>query len=105
MDDPSPDVPIASGAYEFRHGFAEHPSISSIALTVEIDGSRVLVTNNDNDEVFPLGLIVDGALLWHRATEQWIIGNDSEDAFATEVGGCSDGPLVIDLEAREFWTC
>ena len=27
------------------------------------------------------------------------------DAGADEVGGCSDGPTVIDLVARIYWTC
>ena len=43
--------------------------------------------------------------MWHSASGQWIIGQSPADKAAAEVGGCSDGPPVIDLTARIFWTC
>lgn len=43
--------------------------------------------------------------MWHAASGQWIVGYEPGDAAAPCLGGCSDGPAVIDLEKRIYWTC
>jgi hypothetical protein len=100
-----PAVPIASGHYVFEHRFAEHPDMRSIPLEAMIDGDRIVLTNEIDSVVFPRGVVVEGRLAWHAATQQWIIAQESADANAADVGGCSDGPEVIDLEKRIYWTC
>ena len=97
--------PLPSGDYVFTHKFAEHPSIPSIKLDVQIRGPHIVLTNNDRTDVFPAGIINEGTLMWHAASGQWIIGTEPAAAKATEVGGCSDGPEVVDLERRIYWTC
>lgn len=54
---------------------------------------------------FPKGTIAEGTLMWHPKTKEWIIGLEAGDRDAVEVGGCSDGPEVVDLKKRIFWTC
>ena len=54
---------------------------------------------------FSRGVIAEGELTWHARSRQWIIGVESADKDADEVGGCSDGPEVVDLVARVYWTC
>jgi len=101
----APKLPIQSGQYIFHHKFAEQPTMPSITLTAIIDGDHIVLINEDEFDVFPKGVLVDGTIMWHEKSRQWIIGHSESDRFAPEVGGCSEGPEVIDLEKRIYWTC
>jgi hypothetical protein len=103
----SPEPPLPSGEYVFEHKFAEaeQSSIPSIKLDVQIQGRHVVLINNDRTDVFPAGIIKEGTLMWHAASGQWIIAKEPTDAEAAAVGGCSDGPELVDLERRIYWTC
>ena len=103
----STEPPLASGDYVFEHKFAEaeHSSIPSIKLNVQIRGRHIVLTNNDKTDVFPAGVIEEGTLMWHATSGQWIIGTAPGDVDAPGVGGCSDGPAVVDLERKIYWTC
>ena len=96
---------ISDGEYVFKHRFAEHPNMDSIDLNVAIHNTLISVHNESVDSIFPLGLIDAGELFWHSQTQQWIIVNDEQDRQASDVGGCSGGPGVVDLVAQEYWTC
>ena len=77
----------------------------SVALTAIVDGAHIVLTNSAESSALPKGVVAEGTLLWHPASGQWIIGTSPADAAAKEVGGCSDGPEVIDLRNRVYWTC
>ena len=77
----------------------------SITLTAKISGHRIKLINNSQSNVFPKGVIASGKLMWHSSSSQWIIGNSKSDQFAKEAGGCSDGPEVVDLQLKIYWTC
>ncbi|MCD9029190.1 hypothetical protein LDO26_13375 [Luteimonas sp. BDR2-5] len=100
-----PEIPLASGRYVFQHRFAEHPTMPGIALDVTISDSRITVVNPTASDPFPAGVLTEGRLMWHPASKQWIIGHGVSDRSAQDAGGCSDGPEVIDLAARIYWTC
>ena len=97
--------PIQSGEYKFQHRFAEQPTLPSITVDVRIKDRHIVVSNNETTDVFPRGVIDEGTLMWHTASRQWIIGEKPTDAELRDVGGCSDGPQVVDLKGRVFWTC
>jgi hypothetical protein len=101
----APPVPMPSGDYEFAHRFAEHPTMASITLNVRIAGAHVVVVNATDSDVFPAGVLDEGVLMWHAASKQWIVGHEKGDDTLPDVGGCSDGPAVIDLVNRIYWTC
>ncbi len=101
----APRLPLQSGTYSFQHKFAEHPDMPSVSLVAKISGGRIKLINNTQSTVFPKGIIASGKLMWHSTSSQWIIGHSKSDQSATEVGGCSDGPEVVDLEHRIYWTC
>ena len=101
----APQIPLPSGHYVFQHRFAEHPTIPSIPLEVTINGSHIIVVNHSTTDTFPQGILAEGQLMWHAASEQWIIGHEASDRLAKDVGGCSDGPEVVDLSGRIYWTC
>jgi hypothetical protein len=101
-----PPLPISSGRYEFGHRFAEYPNIiSSTKFIAIIDGYHITLTNEGRTDVFPAGLIEEGTLMWHEPSQQWIIGSVESDRESRDVGGCSDGPRVVDLMQRVYWTC
>ena len=98
-------LPIGDGEYVFKHRYVEQPNIESITLMARIDGTHIVLMNHDSFDVFPEGKIEEGTLFWHAATKQWIIVHSPTDRTAVEVGGCSGGPPVIDLQSRIYWTC
>lgn len=100
-----PAMRLPPGIYAFQHRFAEHPDLPSIRLEARIEGERITLTNHDRDDVFPRGVISEGRVAWHAASRQWIIAAQPADATAIEVGGCSDGPEVVDLQRKIYWTC
>ena len=100
-----PPIPLPTGRYEFTHRFAEHPDMESITVIAEIIDDYIELTNADSDAVFPFGVLASGKLMWHAKSAQWIIAISDSAAEAEYVGGCSDGPDVVDLENRIYWTC
>ncbi len=102
---PEPKMPLSSGQYNFKHRYAEQPNIRSLQLRVKITGKQIVVINVSKSSVFPKGPIAQGTIMWHAKSRKWIIGENEEDKQAEAVGGCSDGPEVIDLINRIYWTC
>jgi hypothetical protein len=100
-----PRQPLASGEYAFQHKYAEQPNMPSVALTAKIKGRHVVLINNEQSAVFPKGVIAEGTIMWHARSKQWIIGHSKRDQYAEAVGGCSDGPEVIDFQNKVYWTC
>lgn len=102
---PAPTFPVSDGPYTFGVAFAEHPNRTGGSLNVQVQGRHIRLTSPPGSSVFPPGVVDEGTLLWHAATGQWIIGQSEADAEAPAVGGCSDGPAVVDLKERIYWTC
>jgi hypothetical protein len=100
-----PKLPIRSGQYRFQHHYAEQPNLQSIPLVAKISGHHIVLINQVQSEVFPKGIIAQGTLMWHAKSKQWIIGEDKSDRYINDIGGCSDGPEVVDLERKIYWTC
>lgn len=96
---------LRDGEYAFRHRSAEHPNLRAHPLVARITGTRLVLVNRKPSSVFPLGVVAEGELMWHAASKQWVLGRDPADRTAEEVGGCSDGPEVMDLMKRVYWTC
>ncbi len=101
----APPLPIRSGQYTFQHRFAEHPTVKSISFTAKINGTHIVLINKAKSDVFPKGVIAEGTLMWHAGSGQWIIGQEASDQLVKDVGGCSDGPEIIDLQKKIYWTC
>jgi hypothetical protein len=100
-----PQLPIQSGRHTFQHRFAEQPKMKSVSLNAEIRGRHIVLINEAPSSVFPKGVVAEGTLMWHSTSGQWIIGKSDSDRNAKEAGGCSDGPEVVDLKNKIYWTC
>ena len=101
----APRLPIHSGRYVFQHRFAEQPNMVSVALIAKVTGHHIVLINKSKSDVFPKGVIVDGEIMWHAKSRQWIIIENKSDRYAKDVGGCSGGPDVVDLLHKIYWTC
>ena len=99
------EIPLPDGTYDFMHKYAEHPNMESIIFHGVVKNGSITLTNKEKSSVFPIGVIEEGQLYWHSSSNQWIIINSEEEKNSTEVGGCSDGPSVIDLYQMVYWTC
>lgn len=97
-----------NGTYTYTMAFAEWKGRSMGATcTVIIRNDRIKIIDNGKSN---LGgkkgdLIEEGILMQHRKTGKWIIGHSRKDTNAKEIGGCSDGPSIIDFKRKRFWTC
>lgn len=96
----------ANGTYIYDVAFAEWNGQSNGAtVQVKIQGDSVFVYHNGGNLSGKSGELLDcGIILWHKSN-QWIIGHIPTDKNAVEVGGCSDGPSVIDFKKKTFGLC
>lgn len=97
--------PLRDGEHAFRHRSAEHPKLPAHPLVARVTGTHIVLVHRKASSVFPIGVVAEGELMWHDASKQWVLGQDPADRTAEEVGGCSDGPEVVDLRERIYWTC
>jgi len=96
------------GTYTYTVAFAEWNGKSLGATgTVVIKGDSIKVIHNGETNLTGnKGDILDqGIIMKHIKTGKWIIGHNPGDKDAKEIGGCSDGPSVIDFKGKNFWTC
>jgi hypothetical protein len=96
------------GVYRFDIAFAEWQGKSmGEKVTVIVKGDSVTVryegggnlTNSSPGDIFDKGKIRK-----HKSGV-FIISNDPTDVDLNEVGGCGDGPTVIDFENKKYWLC
>lgn len=97
-----------NGIYKYTVAFAEWNGESlGSTCTVIIKGDSIRVIHNGKGTLSGnKGDIIDqGILVKHTKTGNWIIAHSIEDKDAAEVGGCSEGPSVIDFRRKKFWRC
>lgn len=95
-----------SGTYEYDVAFAEWSGKTmGLTVTVMISEDSIKIINNGGLTGRKGEIIEYGKILKHKSTGQWIIAIKPGDEFAEHVGGCSDGPRVIDFKNKKWWTC
>lgn len=96
------------GTYTYKVAFDEWGGRSlGATVTVVIKGDSIRVIHNGRPGLSgKKGEVIDaGIILKHSRTGKWIIGKKKEDVNAAEIGGCSDGPSVIDFKRKIFRLC
>ena len=96
------------GTYTYKIAFAEWGGKSlGATCTVKIKGNSIKIIHNGKGNLTGnKGDILDeGIIMKHSKTGQWIIGHSRKDKNAKEVGGCSEGPSVIDFKHKKWWSC
>lgn len=103
----APPIPLASGEYSFEMRDEEFPNLPGTPIRVLVNGTHIkIVSESPGSTTFPAGTVVDeGFIIWNLQKGQWIVGDKESDATAVEVGGCSEGPAIIDLDNRVYWWC
>lgn len=96
---------IKDGTYTFVVAFAEWDG-KSLGTTCEvtIQGESITVFN-DGTLSGTKGEIIEAGKLMKHKSGVWIIGSNEQDVNAEEIGGCTDGPLIIELKNRKLWMC
>ena len=96
------------GTYTYSIAFAEWQGKSlGATCTVIIKGDSIKVIHNGKGNLTGKkgDILAQGIIMKHSKTGKWIIGHNIKDKDAKEIGGCSDGPSVIDFKGKKFWSC
>jgi len=96
------------GTYTYAIAWAEWGGKSlGATCTVIIKGDSIKVIHNGKTNVTGKkgDIYAQGTIMKHTKTGKWIIGKNKKDKDAKEIGGCSDGPSVIDFRNKKFWSC
>ncbi len=103
----SDNIPT-DGKYRYDVAFAEWggKSMGEKVTVIIKEGTIKIIYEGDGQTILKAkGEIIDeGKILKHKSGV-WIIGTDEKDVNIEEVGGCSDGPRIIDFEKMKFWMC
>jgi hypothetical protein len=96
------------GTYKYNIAYWEWGGKARNATcTVVIKGDSVLVlSNGEGENAGEKGSSIDGGrLMYHKKSGKWIIGHRPEAKNAPKVGGCAEGPTVIEFGRRRVWLC
>ena len=94
--------------YTYSIAFAEwNGKTLGATCTVIIKGDHIKVLHNGNDKLTgKKGDIIDqGIITKHKQTGKWIISHSAKDKKSKSIGGCADGPSIIDFKNKKFWSC
>ena len=95
------------GIYQFDVAFAEWQGKSmGVKMTITIKGdSAKVVYEGYGSLTAKIGELIDEGTIMKHKSGQWIIGTDPKDKELDEVGGCTDGPAIIDFDEKKYWMC
>jgi hypothetical protein len=96
------------GTYTYSIAFAEWGGKSlGATCIVKVKGDSIKVIDDGKGNLTGnKGDIIDeGIIIKHTKTGKWIIGHSKKDKDAKRIGGCSDGPSIIDFKNKKFWSC
>jgi hypothetical protein len=97
----------ASGTYQFDAAFAEWDGKSmGLKLTVIINGDSVkVIYEGQGSLTAEIGEVIDEGIIMKHKSGEWIIGNQISDKDLNDVGGCTEGPAIIDFKNKKYWLC
>lgn len=95
-----------SGIYTYKVAFAEWQGRSlGATCTVKIKGDSITIINNGSLSGKKGDIIDAGIIMKHKKSGRWIIAHHKNDIYAEDIGGCSNGPTIIDFKRKIFETC
>jgi len=97
-----------SGTYTYEIAFDEWAGKSlgeRCIVVITGDSIKVFYDGKGNLTAAKGHILAEGIIMKHTKSGQWIIGHEKKDKEAVEIGGCSDGPTIIDFKRKRFWYC
>ena len=86
----------------------EGKSLGDEIIVVLEDGHVSLIISENSNAIWmgaqPGDVWEEGTVRKHKSGV-WIISNDKSDVDLGEIGGCTDGPIIIDFEKRTIEMC
>ncbi len=95
------------GVYVYSISFEEWKGKSLGAkCEVIVKGDSITVVHNgDTGLTGRKGDVIEAGLIMQHRSGKWIIGHREEDKSASETGGCSGGPTIVDFKKRKIRSC
>jgi hypothetical protein len=97
------------GRYEYTMVFDEWgPGVLEGHCFVIIKGDSITVIEDSGQGIDSAenGTIMDrGKIMKHKKTGKWIIADSPADVNEEDIGGCTDGPTIIEFDNRIFHAC
>lgn len=103
----SDNIPI-DGTYRYDIAFSEWGGKSmgeKVTVIIKGDSIKVIYEGDGQLTLTKKGEIIDEGIILKHKSGVWIIGTNVKDMNAKEIGGCSDGPSVVNFEKMKFWMC
>ena len=98
----------SDGVFIYDIYFAEwNKFLGDTALVIIHNNQVTVLFKEGNITGLKQGMVLDKGILYKHKSGQWIITtqNIPDDINTSEVGGCSDGPSVIDFKNKIYWMC
>lgn len=103
----STEIP-PDGKYRYDIAFAEWNGKSmgeKVTVVIKGDSVKVIYEGNGQLTLTEPGEIIDEGILRKHKSGKWIISKSENDTEIDEIGGCTDGPSVIDFKNKKYWMC
>ncbi|MBK7764313.1 MAG: hypothetical protein IPI46_13370 [Bacteroidetes bacterium] len=99
---------LPNGKYRFDIAFAEWEGISmgeKVIIVIQNNSIKVIYEGDGHLTLVKKGDILDQGIIMKHKTGVWIIAKNQSDTQLDEIGGCSDGPTIIDFKNKKYWMC
>lgn len=95
------------GTYTYTMVYTEFVERSlDVPCIVVIKGDSIKIINSGKGSTTgKKGDIIEEGIIMKHKSGKWIIGKSPEDKNADEIGGCTDGPSVIDFKRKKYLSC
>ena len=92
-----------NGSYTYKLCYNEWSRCFNTCTVIIKDDSITVYA--DQDLSVPKGEIIDKGIILQHKSGKWIIGHKAEDINADKIGGCGNGPAIIDFKRKRFSSC
>lgn len=99
---------LPNGKYRFDVAFAEWEGKSmgeKVTVIINNNSIKIIYEGDGQLTLTKKGEVIDQGNIMRHKTDVWIIGKKPSDTQSDEIGGCSDGPAIIDFKNKKYWMC
>ena len=95
-----------SGTYTYKVAFDEWGGKTLGATCIVIIKGHGIKVINDGSLTGKKGdILEEGTIMKHKRTGKYIIGHNPNDVNSKEIGGCGDGPMIVDFKHKKVISC